>query len=123
LRLGLDMGIRKRGFRQSESAEVRPPPKRRGAAPANHGIAASAKRGSAAYANCRSAAPPMSGSAVKRLVVPHTEEGGFRGLWFHILRKAVPAFYDAYRADSWAGAGARAHRGLPAGGREPTAVT
>jgi hypothetical protein len=33
------------------------------------------------------------------------------------------AFYDAYRADSWAGAGARAHRGLPAGGRELTAVT
>jgi hypothetical protein len=33
------------------------------------------------------------------------------------------AFYDAYRADSWAGAGARAHRGLPAGGRELSAVT
>jgi hypothetical protein len=33
------------------------------------------------------------------------------------------AFYDAYRAGSWAGAGARAHRGLPAGGRVLTAVT
>ena len=33
------------------------------------------------------------------------------------------AFYDAYRADSWAGAGTRAHRGLPAGGRALSAVT
>jgi hypothetical protein len=43
------------------------------------------------------------------------------------IERATPsvdyAFYDAYRADSWAGAGARAHRGLPAGGRELSAAT
>ena len=33
------------------------------------------------------------------------------------------AFYDAYRAGSWAGAGTRVHRGLPAGGRALSAVT
>jgi len=44
--------------------------------------------------------------------------------WIECTTPSVDyAFYDAYRADSWAGAGTRAHRGLPAGGRALSAVT
>jgi hypothetical protein len=43
--------------------------------------------------------------------------------WIECTAPSVDyAFYDAYRADSWAGAGAR-HRGLLAGGRALSAVT
>jgi hypothetical protein len=44
--------------------------------------------------------------------------------WIECTTPSVDyAFYDAYRADSWAGAGTRAHRGLPAGGQALSAAT
>jgi hypothetical protein len=67
--------------------------------------------------------PPLSAFSLAKCVTPVKMR--VKSPW--VEESATPsvdyAFYGAYRADSWAGAGARDHRGLPAGGRELTAVT